>query len=53
EEYLPLLSAAKSQISSRNNKEVDDWSIKIPGSELSSGAIGAIVKAINRGGYTC
>ena len=53
EEYLPLLSAAKSQISSRNNKEVDDWSIKIPGSELSSGAIGTIIKAINRGGYTC
>lgn len=53
EKISPILCAAQSKVTSKNKKEVEDWSVRVPGSELSSGAIGAIIKGINRGGYIC
>lgn len=47
-----LLSAAKANALS-SSKNVGDWSVSIPGIELSSGAIGAIIRGINRGGILC
>lgn len=53
EEFTPILSAAQSKITSKNKKETQNWSVRVPGSELSSGAIGAIIRGINKGGYIC
>lgn len=52
EKIKPIISAAKSWVQS-NKKEVQDWSVRVPGSELSSGAIGAIIRGVNRGGFIC
>ncbi|NLX75591.1 MAG: ISLre2 family transposase [Synergistaceae bacterium] len=52
EKMEPILSAAKSWAQG-NKKDVQDWSVRIPGSELSSGAIGAIMRGINKGGFIC
>ena len=47
----PILSAAKSRVKSSRKVEPGDWRVTVPGSSLTSGAIGAIIKGINRGGY--
>ena len=53
EKRVPLFSAAKTRVAKKDKKEFGDWNVSIPGSELSSGAIGAIIKRINRGGFIC
>lgn len=53
EKRVPLLSAAKTRVAKKDKKEFGDWNVSIPGSGLSSGAIGAIIKRINRGGFIC
>ena len=53
EEVGSILSAAQTRVTKGSGEEFRDWTVTIPGSELSSGVIGAIIKGINRSGFLC
>ncbi len=48
EKTTPVLSATQSRITSKKKKEMQDWSVRVPWSELLSRAI---IRSINRAEY--